>query len=162
MELNNRRQFQLTADLLATPQQRIINFLIDMVMMGIMLFIVILFIMAYTTVKGDKDFIVRFAANTLWQYMLSAVTTLVYYNFFEIFTSRTVGKFCTNTIVVNENGEKVDYETIMIRSLIRIIPFYWISFMVFPGRGLHDVISKTFVVNKKLLDERKQEFYSQK
>lgn len=160
MDTTNRKQFQVTEDILAKLQFRFFNFIIDMLMLVILVFIVLVFIIGITTANGDKDFINRFMVNNLWQYMLTSGVTLLYYNFFEIFASRTVGKFCTNTIVVDENGNKVNYEAIMIRSLVRIIPLYWLSFFIFPTRGLHDMISKTFVVNKKLLEEKKQQFYA--
>ena len=114
----------------------------------------------YTTPNEAKDFMNRLLTNSLLQFTIGATITLFYYNLFEIFTSRTIGKFCTNTIVVDENGDKANYEAIMIRSLIRIIPLYWISFLVFPTRGLHDVASKTFVVNKRELEEKKSLFYA--
>jgi uncharacterized RDD family membrane protein YckC len=71
--------------------------------------------------------------------------------------ARTVGKFITQTIVVDEHGEKPHHETILIRSLCRLIPFNPFS-VLFLGRGWHDSISKTYVVNKKALDEKKRLF----
>jgi uncharacterized RDD family membrane protein YckC len=71
-----------------------------------------------------------------------------------------VGKWITQTIVVDENGEKPNSETILVRSLCRLIPFNAISFLGISGRGWHDTISKTYVVNKKLLDEKKRLFYA--
>lgn len=164
MEENSRKQFRVSEDILAKPGQRFFNFIIDMVMLSVILFIgLVIFIANTTTTPNEgKELINRFLTNRLLQYTVTSCITLLYYNFFEIFTSRTIGKFCTNTIVVDENGDEVGYEAIMIRSLIRIIPLYWISFIVFPTRGLHDFISKTYVVNKKLLNEKKQQFYALK
>ena len=162
MEENNRKQFKVTEELLVKLDKRFFNFIIDMFMLSFILFIGLVIFIAnnYTTANETKDFMNRFLTNSLLQFTVTACITLLYYNFFEIFTSRTIGKFCTNTIVVDENGDKANYEAIMIRSLIRIIPFYWISFIIFPTRGLHDVVSKTYVVNKKELGEKKRLFYA--
>lgn len=162
MDENNRKQFRVTEDILAKLERRFFNFVIDMLLLVILISITLAVMITVTTANGDKNFINRFLSNSLGQYMLTAGITVLYYNLFEIFTSRTIGKFCTNTIVVNENGDKADYEAIMIRSLIRIIPLYWLSFIVFPTRGLHDMISKTYVVNKKELEESKSQFYALK
>lgn len=161
MDTTNRKQFKVTEELLVKLDKRFFNFIIDMFMLSFILFIgLVIFIANTATPNEAKDFINRFLTNSLLQFTISATATLLYYNFFEIFTSRTIGKFCTNTIVVDENGNKANYEAIMIRSLIRIIPLYWISFIIFPTRGLHDVASKTYVVNKRELDEKKRLFYA--
>ena len=160
MEETYRKQFKVTEDILAKLDKRFFNFIIDMIVLTVILFIgLVIFIAVNAAAPNEgKDLMNRFLSNRLLQYTITSFITLLYYNFFEIFTSRTIGKFCTNTIVVDENGERVNYETIMIRSLIRILPLYWLSFIIFPTKGLHDMISKTYVVNKKLLDEKKQEF----
>ena len=162
MDTTNRKQFKVTEELLVKLDKRFFNFIIDMFMLSFILFIGLVIFIANnaTTPKEGQDLINRFLTNSLLQFTVTASITLLYYNLFEIFTSRTIGKFCTNTIVVDENGDRVNYEAIMIRSLIRIIPLYWISFIVFPTRGLHDVASKTFVVNKKQLEEKKSLFYA--
>ena len=162
MEEKNRKQFKVTEELFVKADKRFFNFVIDMVMLTVIFFMGLVIFMANTasTPSEAKDFINRFLANSMLQYTVTSSITLLYYNLFEIFTSRTIGKFCTNTIVVDENGDKANYEAIMIRSLIRIIPLYWISFIVLPKRGLHDSISKTYVVNKDLLDEKKKQFYA--
>ena len=162
MDSTNKKQFKVTEELLVKLDKRFFNFIIDMFMWSFMFFIGLVIFIAnnYTTPNEAKDFMNRLLTNSLLQFTIGATITLFYYNLFEIFTSRTIGKFCTNTIVVDENGDKANYEAIMIRSLIRIIPLYWISFLVFPTRGLHDVASKTFVVNKRELEEKKSLFYA--
>ncbi|MBC8643239.1 RDD family protein [Flavobacterium lindanitolerans] len=74
--------------------------------------------------------------------------------------SRTIGKFITKTVVVNINGEKPDTQEILVRSLCRLIPFETFSFLGAPNKGWHDSISKTYVVNKELLEKKKELFYS--
>lgn len=158
----SKNKFKVTEDLVAKLDKRFFNYIIDMVMLSVLLFIGLVVFIANTTANPNeaKDFINLFLANNIWQYTATSGITLLYYNFFEIFTARTVGKFCTNTIIVDENGDKATYEAIMIRSLIRIIPLYWLSIFVFPTRGLHDMISKTYVVKKSELEEKKRKFYA--
>jgi hypothetical protein len=62
--------------------------------------------------------------------------------------------------VVDENGNKPEYQTIMIRSLCRLIPFDALSFLGATSRGWHDSISRTYVVQKNLLEEKKELFNS--
>lgn len=158
--MNNHKEFKVSEDILATPGKRIANFAIDMIAMSIILFIGLTIFLADKTVNEQKEFTDRFLMGNLLQVMVTCGITLVYYNFFEIATARTISKFCTNTIVVDEQGEKANYEAIMFRSLVRIIPLYWIFSIIFPKRGLHDLISKTYVVDKKKLEESKREFYN--
>lgn len=78
--------------------------------------------------------------------------TLIYYFVMEVICGRSVGKFATGTIVVDENGLKPDAKVILKRTLCRCIPFDALTF--FGGsRGWHDSISNTYVVNKKELEE---------
>ena len=160
MDTTNRKKFKITEELLVKIDKRFFNYAIDVIMLSMLLFIGLIIFIANTSPKAGKDFMNYFLTNNMLQLTITAGITLLYYNFFEIFTSRTIGKFCTNTIVVDENGDNANYEAIMIRSLIRIIPLYWVSFFLFSKRGLHDVASKTYVVNKRELEEKKRLFYA--
>ena len=103
---DNRKQFKVTEELLVKLDKRFFNFIIDGIMLFIILFIGLVIFIAnnYTTPNEAKDFMNRMLTNRLLQFTISTTATLLYYNFFEIFTSRTVGKFCTNTIVVDEKS----------------------------------------------------------
>ncbi|MGV3697127.1 RDD family protein [Flavobacterium sp.] len=154
-------QFKVSEEILATPLKRFLNFAIDMVTLSILLVIASEIYLSGATVAEKKEFMNRFLANKLLQTMVISGFTLVYYNLFEIFTARTVGKFCTGTQVVTENGGKPHYEAVMYRSLVRVIPLYWIFSIVSPTKGLQDLISKTYVVDKKKLNERMRTFSTQ-
>ena len=162
MEEINQKQFRVTDELLASHSQRFLNLLMDY--LGQIFLYIIAFTIAVTIaqVNGNKDFMLYFIKNDIAQYTFAVCIILFYYNVFEIFTARTVGKFITQTIVVDENGEKPHHETILVRTLCRLIPFEILSFLGMPARGWHDSISKTYVVNKSLLDEKKKQFYSLK
>jgi len=160
MNQNQKKQFLVTEELLASHGQRALNLLMDYI--GQLILFMIVFQIAGTIAleNGNKDFMINFVKNDILQYTLAAGISLFYYNIFEIFTARTFGKLVTQTIVVDENGEKPHHEVILIRSLCRLIPFEILSFLGMPARGWHDSLSKTYVVKKWELDEKKRKFYS--
>jgi uncharacterized RDD family membrane protein YckC len=153
-------QFKVTEELLASHGQRLLNLLLDTFMQVVLFFFVLTFLVAIKIASGDKEFVEQLAQNMVAQYTIVTCIALFYYNVFEIFGARTIGKFITQTIVVDENGNTPTHETILIRSLCRLIPFNAFSFLGLPSRGWHDSISKTYVVNRKLLHERKRLFYA--
>jgi len=71
-----------------------------------------------------------------------------YYFLFEFFLQRTPGKYVTQTLVVNEYNEKPDVRTMLLRSVIRIIPFEAFSCFSDTNRGWHDRWSDTYVITK--------------
>lgn len=159
MQSKTSKKFQVSSDIFASLGQRFLNLIIDTVMQLLLFFVVLMFMVANAQANGDLTFISNLEKNTILQYTITTVISLIYYNFFEIVTARTVGKYLTQTIVVDENGEKPNHETILIRSLCRLIPFNALSFLGISGRGWHDTISKTYVVNKNQLEEKKRLFY---
>ncbi|WP_262890112.1 RDD family protein [Gelidibacter japonicus] len=70
-----------------------------------------------------------------------------YYFIFESLSFRSLGKHATNTIVIMNNGQAPTPKDVLIRSLCRIIPFDGLSFLGTNGKGWHDVLSKTYVVD---------------
>ena len=56
--------------------------------------------------------------------------------------------------MINEYAKKPDSVTIILRSIIRIVPFE--AFSCLGERGGHDMWSKTFVVSKKELAHLKK------
>ncbi len=161
MEYNYQQDFEVTDDILATNQQRLLNYLIDygvQILIGGALGAGIGFISYFLGKPEVLDFIANM--NRIEEYIFGIIITLIYYNLTEIFMARSIGKFVTKTVVVMEDGSKPDYKTIMIRTICRIIPFNHFSFLGTPCRGWHDSLSKTYVVKKSLLDEKRELFYS--
>jgi uncharacterized RDD family membrane protein YckC len=81
---------------------------------------------------------------------------LTYFIVIETLTSRSLAKYITGTIVVLEDGSKLNFGTITKRTLCRVIPFDALSFFSTNARGWHDSISDTFVVNKNRLETMKR------
>ena len=82
----------------------------------------------------------------LLEYFIGFVLGTIYYSIFEGLTGRSVGKLITKTKVVNEEGEKASFDSIIRRSLCRYIPFEALSFLGSDAIGWHDTLSKTRVV----------------
>ncbi len=81
-------------------------------------------------------------------FVIDLVGGLVFYAAFEILTGKTPGKFITKTHVVSQTGAPADSGNIILRTLVRYIPFEQVSYL-FSSQpiGLHDKLSKTRVVN---------------
>lgn len=90
--------------------------------------------------------------------------TLFYYFLSELALGTSLGKLATNSIVIDEYGEKPSADRLLGRSAARLIPFE--AFSCLGERGWHDTLSKTFVVTKEehqtlqtLLKEQSTEGY---
>ena len=81
-----------------------------------------------------------------------------YYSTFEILFARTLSKYFTNTIVVLKDGSKPKPYDILGRTLLRIIPFEYFTFLSGRKLGWHDENSKTFVVKKDKLEQNISDF----
>lgn len=161
MDYRTSRQFMLDSDLYVSQGTRLANYVIDYVCQIALLFALVILLTMIGIVTGNDSILVRIQSmNRIEEYAVGAVITLIYYNIFEIFFSRTIGKFITKTVVVDIYGEKPDTQEILVRSLCRLIPFEAFSFLGARDKGWHDSISKTYVVDKELLEKKKELFYS--
>lgn len=108
---------------------RLYNFLID----SIIFFIII-------------SFLTVLFKNVIERQNLKYLMILLYYIYYfvlELITGQTVGKMITKTKVVNkENNEKPSFIRIFIRTISRIIPIDFLSYL-FVSNGIHDILSKT-------------------
>jgi len=159
MQQLNARKFELDDDLLASHGQRFANYLIDYICQVIMMFGVFMIIVMVAISNENKSIISEIeAVSDVVKYAFISAIVLIYYNVFEIFFSVTIGKLITNTVVVDRNGDKPTTDEILVRSICRLIPFEILSFLSLPGKGWHDAISKTYVVKRKVLEDRKRQF----
>lgn len=69
----------------------------------------------------------------------------IYYALFEMFTARTPGKWLSISKVVNEKGRRPNVLQVLLRSFARITVID-LFFIPFTGKTLHDLVSKTDVV----------------
>jgi uncharacterized RDD family membrane protein YckC len=81
-----------------------------------------------------------------YQTLFGVSILLSYYLITEGAFARSVGKFITGCKVVDEKGGRPSFLQILGRTFSRLIPFEALSFLGSDGRGLHDSLAKTYVV----------------
>jgi uncharacterized RDD family membrane protein YckC len=154
------KEFYINDEILASHGQRFANYIIDFVAQLILFFFLLLISLVISSFLGFKRFYDFQNLNTIQEYLLGAFIIIIYYLPFELFSSRSLGKYITKTIVVDENGLKPSPRQIIKRSFCRVIPFEAFSFLGSPCKGWHDSLSDTYVVKKYSLEEEKKLFYS--
>ena len=151
------KNFTVTDDLLASHVQRLMNFLIDLVIQYI------IWISAGTIIDIIAD-ITKSDALSNWIESLNPtekafsalVIVILYYGLTDLYFSRSLAKYFTKTVVVLKDGSKPDFKTILIRTLCRLIPFDAFSFLGNVPRGWHDSLSQTYVVKKAAFEKKKR------
>ena len=122
---------------------RLLNYLIDRVVVILFMLVVLIFIGIID--PGVIDAISNM--GRLGDLLLSLLFTIGYYITFEGVWGRSIGKMITNTRVVDRNGNQPSFDVILTRSFCRAIPFDAFSFL--GEEGWHDSFSKTYVVHNK-------------
>ena len=144
--------------LLASKGGRFLNYFLDVVFSLFLIFVIGVIIAFLAATFGWNEVLYRMSNITdLEGQIVFVVIRLFYYILTEGFLGRSIAKFITGTVVVDENGRKPSFGTVIKRSLCRIIPFDGLSFL--GDRGWHDSISDTYVVNKKDLDVDMKTFH---
>ena len=158
--------FTITPDLYATKGNRFTNYIIDLVFI-VAVFLALIFIFGYfyysyveDTTAVDAYLNEEETVNPLLDRLITSVVIALIYFALEFFSKgRSIGKFITKTKVVLEDGSKPTALDYFKRSFSRIIPFEAFSFLGAEGRGWHDRISKTYVVDiAKFEAKRKTEY----
>jgi len=159
-EVSAAKSFVVTEDLHATAGQRFVNYLIDLVMVYAIIFALGVLLGLLAVLLDNMAIVDWFTdSNTLKDYLILFSIWIPYYTLFEKLSSRTVGKFVTKTMVVNEDGSPISFETAFKRTLCRIIPFEAFSFFGSGARGWHDSIPDTYVVQKEAFLQKRNLFY---
>jgi uncharacterized RDD family membrane protein YckC len=122
---------------------RFANFIIDGIVITL-IFYGAAFVIAAAWEEQGLEFLEGFGGT-----LLSLLLQFVYYAFLEATTSRTIGKMITGTKVVNQQGETASFGQVLGRSLCRFIPFEVFSFLGQTGRGWHDSLANTYVVQTR-------------
>ena len=69
-----------------------------------------------------------------------------YYTLMEAFTGKTIAKMLTKTSVVNYKGERPALMVLLVRTIIRVVPFEPLSFFNREASGWHDKMTETVVI----------------
>ena len=89
--------------------------------------------------------------SSIW-ILLSLLVWFSYYVLLEYYLQRTLGKFVTGSLVVNEYGGRPDFKQVCLRTIIRIMPFDLISFFLQDeNRCWHDKWTNTYVISQEEL-----------
>lgn len=146
----------MTDEIMASHGQRIGNRLIDLTFEIILMFCILGGLVLVSLLLDWNGFIYWMQhVGMFQQYLLGAVISILYNGLSEtIMEGRTIGKFITGTVVVNQDGTVPDANVILKRTFCRLIPLEWITFLGTPPRGWHDSIPDVYVVDKKLFDAR--------
>jgi uncharacterized RDD family membrane protein YckC len=143
------KEFMVTDDLLASKGQRFLNFIVDLLIQFIIVAIIreTIFIISDLT---NSYFLTNWveSLNYMEITIIGVAIMISYYSLTEIYFSRTFAKYFTKTIVIMGDGSKPNGNTVMKRTLSRLIPFEFLSFLGSNSRGWHDMISQTYVVRK--------------
>lgn len=131
---------------LANKGKRFANYIIDLI--GYYLFSLIfgVFLGILLMVFFPNALGIFLEENTLVELTLGLVVGVIFYTTLEAATGRTPGKIITGTKVVDREGNKPGFRTILLRSLCRFIPFDPVSFLGKKDYGWHDELSETRVV----------------
>ena len=147
----------VTQDICATKGQRFSNYIVDLIVqygisfgIGILAYLLSEWTGAYALERWINSM------NIIEEYLLGYGIVLIYYTLIEGITGRSLGKYITGTKVVMGNGEKPGFSDVLARSLGRLIPFEAFSFLGDSGRGWHDTLSKTYVVDVKKFKAKKE------
>lgn len=151
----NTKNYRVTTDVYASKEKRFANFIIDYAGYYIFTFIVgiLLGILAILGVEGPLMYLDTM--GLVGEYAFTISIYLVYYVSMEAIFQKSFGKFITKTKVIMEDGSKPTTKDIIIRSLCRLIPFEAFSFLGDLGRGWHDSMSDTYVVDIKKYDSKR-------
>lgn len=140
---------------LASNNKRFLNYIIDRAAFyGFLLFLFSIIGVVLVFIDPENTFFEDFEnISTLEDVVVTTLSYIFFMFLVEVLTKgRSVGKYITGTMVVNEYGEKPSGNTFLKRNLCRLVPFNGLSFLMYE-RGWHDSLSYTYVVNKKQFEE---------
>jgi hypothetical protein len=151
------KKFTVTDDLLASQGQRFSNLIIDLMMQYVIWISVGTTIALFADVASSS--FLKIWVNTMSrveQGFSFAVISVFYYYLTELYFSRSIAKFLTQTFVIMKDGSKPNSKSILKRTLCRFIPFEAFSFLGGAAGGWHDSMSETYVVKKHEFEKKKR------
>ena len=114
-----------------TRTLRLFNFLIDSFFFLILVFILTLLMKSYLS-KEDL-------------YLGLIAIYYLYYLVCEFMFGQTIGKWLTRTKVVGSDERPPSFWNVLVRTLLRMLPFDFISYLVY-SQGIHDKFSRTKLI----------------
>lgn len=153
---------EITYEMLASGNKRFGNFIIDSIVAGLIQVGVAAGLNSLYDIYGYEGLQIGAPVmGNLKFTMLALGINIIYYGLSESLLLRTPAKFITNTMVLNRDGSEPGNGRIFARTLCRLIPLEFITFLGARPVGLHDGLSKTVVVDiyqyKRASPERTKE-----
>ncbi len=155
--------FIVTPDLYATKGNRFANYIVDLIILYVTVVLIFLvFGVIFYSVADDTSALDAYVfeeedPNPLLDRLITSIVLAILYFVLELLTKgRSIGKYITKTKVVLEDGSTPRAADFLRRSFSRIIPFEQFSFLGDEGRGWHDTISKTYVVDIAKFEAKKK------
>ncbi|MFC4741042.1 RDD family protein [Flavobacterium ponti] len=150
------QKVRITNDMLASKGKRLANFVIDYFIRIVLVFGFGIVVAIYAHSVGDEDILYAMEnMNTITEYLIGFLFLFIYYLIFESINGRTIGKYITNTKVLMIDGSKASSDKVLMRTLSRIVPFEFLSFLGNDDKGWHDTWTDTVVVDIKKYEEIK-------
>jgi uncharacterized RDD family membrane protein YckC len=131
---------------IATKSQRLIHYLIDVVIIVLIMFAVIT-LLNFTPLA--YDYLDKSDESDLKTRLIVLIILLLYYTITELTFKKTFGKMLTQTHVIRKDGMPLTFKNCLLRSLSRIVPFEAISVFVNNGVMWHDNWTDTYVVKDR-------------
>jgi uncharacterized RDD family membrane protein YckC len=134
----------------ASAGKRLANYLIDLV--G---FYVFMYFFSYVLLIISYDLaVIIYGEGDSATELLGSLIILIFYGMYmglleALLKGRSLGKFITGTIVVNEDGTRISEQSALLRGLCRAVPFNAFSALGSRCYPWHDRWTKTYVVNYK-------------
>lgn len=157
------QNFIVTPDLYATKGNRFTHYIIDLIFIVLVFYGIFLgFIFLYYSIAEDTtvmdDFLIALEdTNPILDRLITAIVlALLYFGLESLSKGRSIGKYITKTKIVLEDGSSPTSIDYLKRSFSRMIPFEAFSFLGSEGRGWHDSISNTYVVDVERFEAKKK------
>jgi uncharacterized RDD family membrane protein YckC len=144
--------------ILAAKTTRALNFAIDIIFINFfrsVLYLIAAFI-PFNGYNSLLDWLNSF--DEAQNFLLWTIQIFIYYASFEIIFAKSLSKYFTKTVVVMIDGSRPKPINILGRTLIRIFPFEYFSFLRGRKPGWHDEYSGTLVVKINKLKEFLNDF----
>ncbi|MEM0994106.1 MAG: RDD family protein [Bacteroidota bacterium] len=132
---------------LASKGQRFANYIIDIIAYTVLSGLIGGIIGALFFESVDNYFLEEETSNSIRDWVVGVLIVVGYYTASEYWLKgKTLGKYITRTRAVQLDNSAMNLETVLKRSIIRVIPFEALSFLGDSLRGWHDKWSDTKVI----------------
>ena len=156
-----QNHYIISQNIIANKGLRFANYIVDYIVILLISALLMAIAWLVSDILGfdiEPFFLAIENMNKIEEYLFGLLITIPYYIFMETISARTIGKYITGTIVVDNEGNIPATEIFIKRSFCRAIPFNALSFLGEKSRGWHDSITETYVVKKKELQLEKQNY----